>query len=168
MLRMLKYTFSCEETQAAVVIPTLCCTVKQLIKIGWWQIKSVIHRNSKPLFAELQRSHSGSVSDFFVSIVLLLRSLYPLTVLALLNIFGASIGNNWAELSLCTSWKLIIKTQRSDPNRLNVYLADYHCLCEVNCWQHYSSTNMVPQLYLNHTCTSNVESVCQTLPLKHV
>lgn len=68
MLRMLKHTFSCEETretQAAVVIPTLCCTVKQLIKIGWWQIKSVIHRNSKPLFAELQISRSGSVSDFF-------------------------------------------------------------------------------------------------------
>lgn len=97
MLRMLKYKFSCEETretQAAVVIPALCCTVKQLIKIGWWQIKSVIHINSKPLFAELQKSNSGSFSDFFSSIVLLLRSLYPLTALALLNIFGASTGNN--------------------------------------------------------------------------
>lgn len=84
MLRMLKHKFSCEEpreTQAAVVIPTLCCTVKQLIKIGWWQIKSVIQINSKPLFAELPRSHAGFFSDFFPSMCLCLGlSLLPRSI----------------------------------------------------------------------------------------
>lgn len=68
VLGMLKHKFSCEEpwiTQALVVIPALCWTVKQLIKIGWWQIKSAIQINSKPFLTELQKSHSGSFSDFF-------------------------------------------------------------------------------------------------------
>lgn len=59
VLGMLKYKFSCEEpwiTQALVVIPTLYCTVKQLIKIGWWHIKSVIQINSKPFLTELQKN----------------------------------------------------------------------------------------------------------------
>lgn len=42
---------------------TLCCTVKQLIKIGWWQIKSVIQMHSKPFLSELQKSHSLSFFD---------------------------------------------------------------------------------------------------------
>lgn len=98
MLWMLKHKFSCEEpqeTQAAVVIPTLRCTVKQLIKIGWWQIKSVIQTNSKPLFAELQRSCAGSYSEFFFFHCPFAEAfLSSLAVLALLNIFEAAIGNN--------------------------------------------------------------------------
>lgn len=82
MLGMLKHKFSCEEpreTRAAVVMATLCCTVKQLMKIGWWQIKSVIQINSKPLFAELQRSRAGCFSDVppRPPIVPLLRPLSP-------------------------------------------------------------------------------------------
>lgn len=127
VLGMLKYKFSCEEpwiTQALVVIPTLCCTVKQLIKIGWWQIKSVIQIHSKPFLTELQKSHSDSFSDYFSSsfslslppFPLFSRSLSPLSLMlpispltvSLLNLFGAAAGSNWAEMGLCTSWKLCL------------------------------------------------------------
>lgn len=131
VLRMPKYKFSCEETwitRALVVIPALWCTVKQLIKIGWWQIKSVIQIYSKPILTELQNSHSGSFSDFFFLSTLPFFSPYcflglsPLSHSCFLSpshsIIAKSIWNcHWEQLSRngfvhILKTVSVIKTQR--------------------------------------------------------
>lgn len=146
---MLKYKFSCEEpwiTQALVVIPTLCCTVKQLIKIGWWQIKSVIQIHSKPFLTELQKSHSGSFSDHFFpssfslslpafslfSRSLSLSSLTPAPYLPSHSIIAKSIwSRRWEQLSRngfvhILKTVSVIKTQRfSTKNWLNIHVSGH-------------------------------------------
>ncbi len=150
VLGMLKYKFSCEEpwiTQALVVIPTLRCTVKQLIKIGWWQIKSVIQIHSKPFLTELKKSHSGSFSDYFFPLLshspflafpcslglsVSLSSLSPAPYLPSHSITAKSIwSSRWEQLSRngfvhILKTMSVIKTQRfSTKNWLNIHVSGH-------------------------------------------
>lgn len=132
-------------TQALVVIPTLCCTVKQLIKIGCWQIKSVIQIHSKPFLTELQKSHSSSFSDFFfplffftlpscflIVLYVSLSSLTPSPRLPSRSIIAKSIwSRRWEQLSRngfvhILKTVSVIKTQRfSTKNRLNIHASGH-------------------------------------------
>lgn len=124
---------------------TLCCTVKQLIKIGWWQIKSVIQIHSKPFLTELQKSHSLSFFDPpLPSVFLPLPACFPMVVYTPLptlasslhisscSIIAKSIWNcRWEQLTKngfvhILKTTTVIKTQRFSTKKwLNIHLSGH-------------------------------------------